>query len=93
MSAIVYLDLAGYAWGAWGFVMSEEIKRRPLLKAIGAGIGGGAALSLLPKSWTRPVVHSVIVPAHAAASPAVTTTTTKAPTTSGAPSGTTPQPV
>jgi hypothetical protein len=59
--------------------MAEEMDRRPLLKAIGAGVGGGAALALLPKSWTRPVLHSVIVPAHAAASPAATTAA--APTT------------
>jgi hypothetical protein len=54
--------------------MAKEMDRRPLLKAIGTGIGGGVALTLLPKSWTRPVLHSVIVPAHAAASPAATTT-------------------
>ena len=55
--------------------MTTEINRRPLLKAIGATIGAGTALGILPKSWTRPVVHSVIVPAHAAASPGTTGTT------------------
>ena len=35
---------------------------------------------VLPERWVKPVVKSVIVPAHAAASPA--TTTTPAPTTS-----------
>jgi len=71
--------------------MGQEIDRRPLLKALGAGIGGGAALSLLPKSWTRPVVNSVIVPAHAAASPTGTSTTSTTSTTTASPS-TTPAP-
>lgn len=59
-----------------GVFEMTEINRRPLLKAIGATIGAGTALGILPKSWTRPVVHSVIVPAHAAASPGTTATTT-----------------
>jgi len=69
--------------------VEEEINRRPLLKAIGAGAGTGVALGLLPKSWMRPVVQSVIVPAHAAASPSVTTTTAS-PTTTVAPTTTVP---
>jgi hypothetical protein len=44
---------------------SGEPKRRPVLKAIGITV---ALASLLPKSWTKPVVQSVVVPAHAAAS-------------------------
>lgn len=58
-----------------------ESKRRSLLKMIGASLGAGSALAILPKSWTRPVVHSVIVPAHAAASPATTVTTATTATT------------
>ena len=69
--------------------MSNEIDRRPLLKAIGTGLGAGATLALLPKTWTKPVIEAVVVPAHAAASPA--TTTTAAPGTTSAP-GTTPVP-
>ena len=34
---------------------------------------------VLPERWVKPVVKSVIVPAHAAASPATTTTTTTTP--------------
>ena len=64
--------------------MSDEIDRRPLLKAIGATLGAGATVALLPKTWTRPVVEAVVVPAHAAASP-VTTTTTTTTTTTAAP--------
>ena len=61
------------------------IERRLLLKA---GLGGGALATLaLPKQWVRPVVNSVIVPAHAATS-GTTTTTTAAPTTSVAPTTT-----
>jgi hypothetical protein len=42
--------------------------RRRLLKALTAG-GAGAAITakLLPASWTRPVVDSVLLPAHAQA--------------------------
>jgi hypothetical protein len=62
--------------------------RRPALKAIGAGAGIALA-GILPKSWSRPVVQSVVVPAHAATSPlgvrggddGTTTTTTTTTTT------------
>ncbi len=57
--------------------MDSEFGRRLLLKAVGSG----AALSILPKSWTRPVVQSFIVPAHAAASPVKTSTTATTATT------------
>jgi len=60
---------------------------------LGGGVLGGLAL---PERWVRPVVKSVIVPAHAAASPAGTTTavptstatptSSASPPTSGAPS-------
>jgi hypothetical protein len=43
-----------------------DLNRRPVLKAVGIAL---AVASLLPKSWTKPVVQSVVVPAHAAASP------------------------
>jgi hypothetical protein len=48
--------------------------RRRILKI--ATIGGIATTLALPSKWTKPIVKSVIVPAHAAASPAPTTTTT-----------------
>jgi hypothetical protein len=51
--------------------MSSGFDRRPVLKALGFG----ASFGLLPKAWTRPIVHSIVVPAHAAASPSTTTTT------------------
>ena len=58
--------------------MSDDVKRRSLLKAIASGLGAGGSLAIMPESWTRPILHSVIVPAHATASPGVTTTTTTA---------------
>jgi hypothetical protein len=64
--------------------------RRRLLKI--ATVGGATSL-LLPNEWTKPVVKSVIVPAHAAASPHENTTarpTTPPPTTP--PPTTTPTP-
>jgi hypothetical protein len=39
------------------------------------GIGGAALAIALPARWTRPVVQSIVVPAHAAASPANSSTT------------------
>ena len=48
-------------------------------------IGGIATAILLPSKWTRPIVNSIVVPAHAVSSaPPLTTTTT---TTTGAPVG------
>jgi hypothetical protein len=42
--------------------------RRRVLKAI--TVGGVATALVLPSKWTKPVAQSVIVPAHAQASPA-----------------------
>jgi hypothetical protein len=53
--------------------------RRRILKIF--TIGGVATAVLSPSEWTRPIVRSVIVPAHAAASPKVTTSTTVTVTT------------
>lgn len=59
--------------------------RRAVLKA--ALAGGSLGALLLPGSWIKPVLETVIVPAHAATSTAVTTTTA-APTTTVAPTTT-----
>ena len=42
--------------------------RRKLLKSIALGGGAIAVGKTLPQSWTRPVVESVMLPAHAQAS-------------------------
>jgi hypothetical protein len=52
-------------------------RRRMLQVAVTGGIVGGAAL--LPKKWVRPVVQSIVVPAHAATS--LPTSTSSAPGT------------
>ena len=39
--------------------------RRKLLKSIAAGSGAIVAGKTLPESWVRPVVDSIILPAHA----------------------------
>ena len=44
--------------------------RRKLLKSIAAGSGAIVAGKSLPESWSRPVVDSVMLPAHAQTSPA-----------------------
>ena len=44
--------------------------RRKLLKTIAAGSGAIVAGKSLPGSWSKPVVDSVILPAHAQTSPA-----------------------
>jgi len=46
--------------------------RRKLLKSIAAGSGAIVAGKSLPESWTRPVVDSVMLPAHAETSPTCT---------------------
>ena len=43
-------------------------KARKLLKSIALGGGAIAVGKTLPQSWTRPVVESVMLPAHAQAS-------------------------
>lgn len=65
--------------------MANKIDRRNILRA---ALGGGAVAPLvLPERWTRPLVKTLVVPAHAAASPA---TTTVAPTTTPGPTTTRP---
>ncbi len=52
----------------------KDINRRRMLRIMAAG-GVGALTIALPSKWTRPIVESIIVPAHAAASPTGTTGT------------------
>ena len=47
--------------------------RRKLLKL--TGVAGVAAI-VLPSSWTKPILRTVVVPAHAQTTPAAVTTTT-----------------
>ena len=49
------------------------VDRRRILQL--ALAGGTLGALTVPDKWTRPVVKSVVVPAHAQASPAFTTTT------------------
>lgn len=44
--------------------------RRKLLKAMGLGGAAVGGSKLLPDPWTRPLVKSVVLPAHAQTSPA-----------------------
>jgi len=53
----------------------KENKRRKLLRSIAAGSGAVIAGRSLPDSWSRPVVDSVMLPAHAQTSGAFTGTT------------------
>ena len=39
--------------------------RRKLLKSIAAGSGAVVAGKALPESWSKPIVDSVVLPAHA----------------------------
>ena len=50
----------------------KQKQRRAALKKLATGTGALGAASALPKTWTKPVVDSIILPAHAAttASPA-----------------------
>lgn len=47
----------------------SDTSRRKLLKSIAAGSGAIVAGKSLPESWSRPLVDSVILPAHAQTSP------------------------
>jgi hypothetical protein len=57
---------------------SRDTTRRKLLKL--AGIAGATAI-VLPSSWTKPILRTVVVPAHAKTTPVVTMTTTPTTTT------------
>lgn len=57
--------------------------RRKLLKSIAAGSGAIVAGKSLPDSWSRPVVDSVMLPAHAQTSACTTINVTLAFTRSG----------
>ena len=46
---------------------SDE-SRRKLLKSIAAGSGAIVAGKSLPENWTKPIVNSVVLPAHAVTS-------------------------
>ncbi len=47
----------------------KNTSRRKLLKSIAAGSGAVVAGKSLPESWRKPVVDSVVLPAHAETSP------------------------
>ena len=64
----------------------QERGRRHILKIL--TVGGVATALVMPASWTTPLVKSVIVPAHAQASPQGEPTTTSAPTTTPNPTTT-----
>ena len=52
----------------------KNVSRRRALQILGLG-GAVAATIALPGKWTRPIVESIVVPAHAQSSPRATTTT------------------
>ena len=49
----------------------DSLKRRKLLGAIAVG---GAAYNLVPTKWSKPIVDSVMLPAHAQLSPVALST-------------------
>jgi hypothetical protein len=74
--------------------MSQDTTRRDVVKKITIVVGGVATLIELPGRWTKPVIESIIAPAHAALSAPPTTaapaqTTAAPPTTTAAPPPTT----
>jgi len=44
---------------------NKQSQRRRLVRSLAAGGGALSATALLPNSWTKPVVNTVILPAHA----------------------------
>ena len=63
----------------------QQTRRRKLISGLTVGIAGA---SQLPTQWTKPVVNSVLLPAHAQTS----VTTTAGPTTTPGPGTTTTTP-
>lgn len=62
--------------------MSKDTTRRDVVRKITIMVGGAVTLVALPSQWTRPIVQSIVAPAHAALSVAAApTTTTPAPST------------
>lgn len=51
--------------------------RRNLLKALVAGGGAFAMGKTVPQSWVKPMVKSVVLPAHAQTSPVIQNTTSR----------------
>ena len=51
-----------------GCKMNQNTTRRDVVKKITIVVGGVATLIELPARWTKPVVESIIAPAHAALS-------------------------
>jgi hypothetical protein len=62
---------------AIGDPKERSAKRRKMLGMIAAGGGVLASQAHLPQTWRRPVVDSVLLPAHAVVSPADTTPATQ----------------
>jgi len=48
---------------------SRAVGRRDLIRLVGTGGLGLAAVKVLPGKWTKPVVDGLVLPAHAQASP------------------------
>jgi len=58
---------------------NKNVSRRRAIKIVASG--ALVATIALPSKWSRPIVESIIVPAHAQASPPLTTETTSNPPT------------
>ena len=77
----------------WGMTdKKSDESRRKLLKSIAAGGGAIVAGKSLPENWKRPVVDSVMLPAHAETSPTPTEPPTPTPTPTNTFVGTGPTP-
>lgn len=46
--------------------MNDKISRRDLVRKAGLVTGGAMIAVMLPASWTKPVIESIIAPANAA---------------------------
>lgn len=60
---------------------NKNVSRRRAIKIVASG--ALVATIALPSKWSRPIVESIIVPAHAQASPPQTTGTTVTTGTTG----------
>jgi hypothetical protein len=72
----------------FGREMVDKVNRREVVKSVTVVVVGVVTALALPAKWTKPIVESIIVPAHAATSAC---TTTAAPTAPGGDATSTPE--
>lgn len=90
LKTCINMQLLGWFF-QFGREMVDKVNRREVVKSVTVVVGVVTALAL-PAKWTKPIVESIIVPAHAATSACTTTAAPTAPGGASTPGTTTPAP-